>query len=131
MYITYNPNPKRKLTDDCVVRAICRVTGKSWYDIYYELCAEGAEVCDYFWKNYVWGRYLTKIGYEPFLLPNTCPDCFTIRDFCELYPNGTFILATGGHVVAVIDGNYYDTSDSGDDVPVYYWKRKEIKHGIH
>ena len=26
-----------------------------------------------------------------------------------------------GHVVAVIDGNYYDTWDSGDKIPIYYW----------
>lgn len=130
MFIFYNPNPKRKLVDDCTVRAICKVTGKTWIDVYYELSDEGAEVGDLFWQNYVWGRYLTRQGFEPFLLPNTCPDCFTIRDFCELYPHGEFILATGRHVVAVVDGDYYDTSDSGDEVPVYLWRRKEIRHGI-
>jgi len=35
------------------------------------------------------------------------------------------ILATGTHVIAVGDGNYYDTWDSGQEVPIYYW-RKEI-----
>jgi hypothetical protein len=41
MFIFYNPNPKRKLVDDCVVRAICKVTGKTWHDVYYELTDEG------------------------------------------------------------------------------------------
>lgn len=73
MFIFYNPNPKRKLVDDCVVRAICKITGKTWIEVYYELTDEGAEVGDLFWQNYVWGRYLTRQGFEPFLLPNTCP----------------------------------------------------------
>jgi hypothetical protein len=34
------------------------------------------------------------------------------------------MLATGTHVVAVIDGNYYDTWDSGDEVPIALWKKE-------
>jgi hypothetical protein len=28
-------------------------------------------------------------------------------------------------VVAVVDGDYYDTWDCGDEVPVYYFEREE------
>lgn len=99
---------------------------KSWERTYWELCEEGAEVHDWPWRNYVWGRYLTKRGFEQKLLPNTCPYCYTVRDFCIDHPYGNYILATGNHVIAVVNGNYYDTADTGDDVPIYAWRRKEF-----
>ena len=123
MYIFYNPNPDKKLVDDCLIRAICRVTGKSGDYVYTDLYAEGLEVHDWPWRNYVWGRYLNRHGFAPFIIPNSCPRCYTIRDFAEDNPNGSFILATGNHVVAIVDGDYYDTIDSGDDVPIYVWEK--------
>lgn len=123
MFIEYNPNPKRRSTDDCVIRAICLATGKSWYEVRTELFLMGLHEGDYEWKNYIWGRYLEEIGFKQHLLPNTCPYCYTVRDFCIDFPVDTYILAIGDHVVAVKNGNYFDTWDSGDEIPVYYWKR--------
>lgn len=123
MFIEFNPNPKRKIVDDCVIRAICLVTGMDWYTVRVELFLMGLHEGDYEWKNYIWGGYLEKIGFTQHLLPNTCPNCFTVKDFCRLFPQGTYLLAIGDHVVGVIDGNYYDTWDSGDEIPVYYWER--------
>ena len=125
MYIEFNPNPDRKLVDDCVIRAICKLTGKDWERVYTELFAEGLEVHDWPWKNYVWGNYLLRHGFEQSLIPNTCPRCFTVKDFCASYPTGSYLLAIGDHVVTVIDGNYYDTWDSGNEVPVYYWRKRK------
>ena len=73
--------------------------------------------------NKVWGNYLSSIGFERYLLPNTCPECYTVREFCHDNPEGIFILATGSHVIAVIDGNYYDAWDSGDEMPISVWRR--------
>ena len=73
----------------------------------------------------VWGAYLKKHGFVREVIPNTCPDCYTVADFCREHPKGTFILALSGHVVAVIDGKYFDTWDSGEELPIYYWHRKE------
>ena len=54
--------------------------------------------------NNVWGSYLRDIGYKRYIIPNTCPDCYTVRDFCIEHAHGRYILATGSHVVAVVDG---------------------------
>lgn len=48
----------------------------------------------------------------------------TVKDFCKENPIGTYILAISGHVVAVIDGDYFDTWDSGEEIPIYYWKKE-------
>lgn len=75
--------------------------------------------------NSVWEEYLRSIGFRRYILPDTCPRCYTVRDFCYDNPFGTFILATGSHVIAVIDGDYYDTWDSGDEVPTSVWRREQ------
>ena len=124
-YIEANNNPLNKRVIDCTVRAISRVTEQSWDRVYIDLMIEGFILKDMPSANYVWGRYLDRWGYERSVIPNTCPDCYTVAEFAEDHPKGRYILATGTHVVAVIDGNYYDTWDSGDEVPVYYWQRRE------
>lgn len=70
----------------------------------------------------VWGKYLYQMGFEPFLLPANCPQCVTIRQFSKIFRRGVYIIGTGSHAVAVIDGNYYDSWDSGDEIPSFFWK---------
>ena len=125
MFKRYNANPANKNTIDCTIRAISTATGKSWRSVFAGICAEGFESFDMPSSNAVWGRYLRKNGYTRMIIPNTCPDCYTIADFCNDHPYGTYILATGTHVVAVIDGNYYDTWDSGNEIPIFYWQKEK------
>ena len=44
--------------------------------------------------------------------------------FCEDHPYGIYIVGTGTHAIACVDGNYYDTWDSGDESPLFYWKKE-------
>ena len=75
--------------------------------------------------NVVWMQALEDIGFERYNLENTCPNCYTVKQFCEDHPEGLFILGTGTHVVAVVDGKYYDSWDSGEEVPVFFFKYRE------
>ena len=122
-FLMLNPNPKNARVGDCVIRALSIATKKSWEDIYTALAVYGFMLCDMPSSNAVWGQYLKDLGYERKIVTDTCPDCYTVKDFCRDNPSGTFILGTGTHVVAVIDGgNYCDTWDSGDEVPIYFWR---------
>ena len=125
MYIYANPNPDNNQTDDCVIRALSIAMNKSWDDVYVELALTGFMLKDMMDKNKVWGRYLRDNGFRRYSLPNTCPDCYTVRDFCEDNPQGTYILATGSHVVAVIDGNFLDTWNSGNETILAYWQKEK------
>ena len=127
-YVMFNPNPDGDYVGDCVIRAISKVTGNDWDGTYVLLAVMGFAMKDMPSANRVWGAYLRGQGFVRNVIPNTCPDCYTIRDFCEDYPNGTFLLATGTHVVAVVDGDYYDSWDSGDEVPIYFWVKEGEKH---
>lgn len=124
-FVSYNPNPVGLKVGDCVVRALSKALGQDWEQTYIDLCVEGCLRCDMPSANAVWGAYLRRKGFEREIIPNTCPDCYTVEDFCADHPNGTYILALGGHVVSVVDGQYFDTWQSGREVPIYYWHRKE------
>lgn len=121
MWIRANPNPGRQEVPDCVVRAICLALHRSWLEVYDDLCKVGRLHYDMPSSDAIWGRYLYEHGFRPFLLPQSCPQCTTIRMFCRMFPEGTYIIGTGSHAVAVIDGNYYDSWDSGDTIPSFFW----------
>ena len=50
-------------------------------------------------SNAVWGSYLYDHGFRRQIIPNECPECYTIADFCLDHPFGLYVLATGTHVV--------------------------------
>ena len=124
MYIQYNPNPI-KHTDDCVIRAIAKVFNLPWEKAYMALCLKGLEMYDLPNSNAVWGEYMRQNGYIREVIENTCPDCYTVEDFCRDHPLGVYVLGTGTHAIAVIDGNFYDSYYSGDKIPMYAY-RKEV-----
>ena len=124
MFVKYNSNPKEARVGDCVVRAISTALDTDWEKIYIDLADLGLEMGDMPSSNHVWGTYLYNKGYEARLIPNFCPDCYTVKDFAEEHPHGAYILGTGTHAVAVVDGSYIDTFDSGDFVPIYYFSRR-------
>lgn len=125
-FIYFNPNPSKKLVGDCVIRAISKLTGQDWRDVHTDLCRESFYMADMPSSNAVWGSYLFKRGYRQYVIPDTCPNCYSVRRFCQEHPRGSYILATGTHVIAVKNGDYFDTWDSGDETVIYYW-RKEFK----
>ena len=122
MWIRCNPNPLGKTTGDCVVRAIAIATDQSWRKTYRHLCDIGDRQADMPSSNMVWGMDLREKGARQFLLPESCPECITVRAFCDRYPEGIYVIGTGSHAVAVIDGDYYDSWDSGDEVVDYYYE---------
>ncbi len=125
MYQEYNPNPAGRRVGDCVVRALSMATGQTWERTYIDLCIEGLVRSDMPNADHVWGSYLRRIGFKRHALPDSCPDCYTVEDFCKDHPTGSYVLAIGGHVVAAKDGNFLDSWNSANEVPAYYWQREE------
>ena len=122
MWIRSNPNPGHKEVPDCVIRAIAIALNRHWLDVYDDLCELGRTEYNMPSADAVWGKYLYQMDFEPFLLPDACPRCVSIKTFCHMYPRGVYIIGTGGHAVAVMDGNYYDSWDSGDEIPSFFWR---------
>lgn len=125
MYKYANVNPSGRNTDDCLIRSIAIIMGISWEKALMDLTQWSLLIHDMPNKDSTLSVYLRDKGFKREVIPNTCPACYTIRDFCKDHPYGDYILLTSGHAVPVINGNYYDTKDSGDEIPMYYWYKED------
>lgn len=126
MYSYYNPNPiKNNRVGDCVVRAISKALNQSWEDTYIDLTIQGYLLGDLLSSNAVWDKYLKNKGFKRHIVPNDCPECYTIEDFCNEHSKGIFIIGTGTHAVCVEDGCVFDTWNSSGEVPIYFYYKGE------
>lgn len=121
LYIYFNPNPKGKSTGDCVIRMICAITGYDWRTAYLGLSQTVLEEYEMPSDNDIWESYLKQLGFRKYLLPDTCPRCYTVKQFTYDHPKGFFVACTGSHVVAVMNGHYFDAWDSGNEVVSYFF----------
>lgn len=120
---SYNANPVNNTVGDCTVRAISKVLDQDWEKTYIDLCLQGYIMCDMPSSNRVWGAYLKSKGFKRHLIEDDRED-YNVEDFCMEHPNGRYILAISGHVVGVVSGYAFDTWDSTQEVPVYYWYKE-------
>ena len=125
MWIEFNNNPTARRVGDCAVRAVSVALDTDWESAYVRIAAAGFAMGDMPSSDSVWGAVLRQNGFYREAIPNTCPDCYTAADFCEDHQSGTFVLAFGGHVATVKDGNLYDSWNSENEVPQYFWFRKD------
>lgn len=125
-YKYYQPN-KKDLKDnygDCVIRAICKATGKTWLEVFDELIPYAREIQAHPNDKTVYEKYLADLGFtwtglgavkgKKRLTPDT---------FYKEYPTGTYILRLSGHLVTVENGYYFDTWDSGEKCVYGYWSK--------
>lgn len=125
MYSYYNANPYKIRVGDCVIRAISKALDMSWEDVYIELTIQGYILGDLLSSNVVWNAYLKSRGFVRDIISNDCPECYTVEDFCNEHPQGTYIIGTGTHAICVEDGCVYDTWDSRGETPIYYYYKGE------
>lgn len=123
-YVYYNPNPSNQRVGDCAVRALSKAMNIGWVDMYIDLCSEGLIHKDMPNSNYVWGMFLKKNGYSEKTLPSICPNCTTIKAFAKEHKKGRYVVACQNHVVAVVNGDYFDSWDSGDEIILYYYEEE-------
>lgn len=125
-FVLFNNNPRHRNIGDCVVRAISKALDISWESAYIDLVTTGYDMADMPSSNAVVNAYLYSKGYRKHIIPNTCPDCYSAELFAIDNPKGTYILGTGTHLVTVKDGNIYDSWDSSDVVPIYYYEKEKF-----
>lgn len=129
MYIEYNPNPNGRRVGDCAIRALAKALGIDWETAYAKVVKNGFLMADMPSSDSVWGSVLRANGFERNVIPNTCPYCYTAEMFCQEHPEGTYVLGFGGHVATVKDGDLYDSWDSSNEIPTYYYEKKEKEDG--
>lgn len=122
MWEYFNPNPvKAGGVGDCAVRAIAKALGITWEQAYVRLAMNGYLMGDIPNSDLVWGSVLRQEGFHREMIPNTCPDCYTIAQFLEENPSGLFVIKSQDHVATAENGILFDSWDSTMNVPIYYW----------
>lgn len=124
MWVKFNNNPVSRKVGDCAIRAVSAALGVDWEKAYNLIADAGYAMGDMPSSDSVWGAVLRQHGFYRKAIPNSCPNCYTAEDFAKDHPRGVYVLGFGGHVATVIDGDLYDSWDSSNEVPVYYWYLK-------
>ena len=125
MYNYYNPNPKGKMVEDCSIRAISKALNVDWQMAYALMISKGYDMCDMPSSNSVLGAVLADHGFSRTAVNDTFGEDYTVSDFCSDNPHGTYVLYLGSHPVAVVDGNLFDSWNSSNEVPQYYWYKAD------
>ena len=122
MWEYYNPNPVRTSpTGDCTVRAISKALDISWDEAHDLTCWYSKRMGLIQHYNVVVAAILRDNGFVKAVAPSFCPVCYTVKDFCMDHPHGVYVLGTGSHFVCSIDGDYYDSWDSGEEIIEFYF----------
>lgn len=118
-WVYYQPN-KKDLKDeygDCQIRALSKALGVSWveaFNLTIPICREVQCYTIFDGSCNIGKDNLKKLGFEYHGISNkkgaTRP---TVDSFAKDHPTGAYICKVAHHVVAVVDGKYYDTWDSG------------------
>ena len=125
MYEFYEPNPVRTGAIDCSTRALTKALDISWERAYVMKCLNGFLMGNESVADEVWGSILREHGFKRKLVPDSCPACYTVEDFCEDHPDGIFVVKSEDHVATVRDGILYDSWPSQNKVVIYYWYKEE------
>lgn len=130
-WIYFQPNPTGRNVGDCAVRAIAKALKIDWETAFKLIATNAYRMGDMPSSDSVWGSVLRQNGFYRKSIPNTCPECYTAEDFAYDHPNGTYVLGFGGHVATIRNGDLFDSWDSSQEIPQFYWFRKdEIDYGI-
>lgn len=130
MWRRFQNNPAGRNVGDCAVRAVSVALGVDWERAYALIAEMGFALADVISSNAVWGAVLRQHGFYRYAISNACADCYTAEDFCREHPRGVYVLGFGNHVATVIDGDIYDSWDSTQEIPQYYWTKERVYNGL-
>lgn len=94
-----------------------------WNTAHKALCDLSGDMADMPSADRVFEEYMRCIGFSKKRLIDRCPNCYTVEDFASDHPSGVYILGPHEHVVAVVNGDWYDSWNSGKTIPTYYFRR--------
>lgn len=118
-YQYYQPNEKdlKDHVGDCQIRALSKALDLTWlevFDLITPICRE-QQVMDIFSCDLNKTKEAMEyLGFTYYGVSNKRGTKRpTVEEFAKKHPNGRYIVVVAQHVVAVVDGKYYDTWDSG------------------
>lgn len=128
-WVYYQPNDKdlKDKVGDCQVRALSKALGLTWleaFDLTIPICREMQTYTIFDGDRTKTMRAMQTLGFEYTGVSNKRGTKRpTVKEFAKNHSIGTYILKVANHVVAVVDGKYYDTWDSGSCSLYGYYKK--------
>ena len=124
-YHYYNCNPKHKLTDDCVIRAICSSTGDEWEEVIRELVNWSIKTGYMLNTPDCYGKYLESIGYVKQKQPvHKNGSKYRFSEFVKKYDGHAICHCGKNHVTYVADNSTWDIWDVSDEIVGVFWVNK-------
>lgn len=121
----YNKNPTGRNVGDCAVRAVSVALDVDWETAFAMIATNAFQMGDMPSSDAVWGSVLRQHGFKRYVVPNSCPECYSAEQFAEDHPKGIYVLALGGHVATLRDGFVFDSWNSLKETVIYYWTKEE------
>lgn len=123
----YQPNQKdlKDTYGDCVIRALTKATDKEWLEVFEELLPYARELQCMPNGKPCYEKYLTDNGFTYKGISNAKGTKRpTVQSFAKEHKEGVYVLRVANHLVAVTEGYYWDTWDSGDKSLYGYWVKE-------
>ena len=128
-FVYYQPN-RKDLKDqygDCTIRALSKALNVTWleaFDLTIPICREAQVTNIFSAPAKIRCPLMEKLGFQYTGISNRRGSKRpTVIEFAKEHPTGTYICNVANHEVAVVDGKYYDTWDSGDCSLYGYFER--------
>lgn len=122
----YNANPKKKEVGDCVVRAVCKATGKEWDEVFKELFDIAMDLKVMPNDKEAYTKYLEEIGFKYNKVSNKKGSKRPrVHEIAKTTKNTEEIIVcnVANHLVTVSEGVYWDTWDSGECCLYGFWSK--------
>ena len=127
----FQPNDKdlKDSVGDCQVRAFCKALNLIWleaFDLTIPICRELQTYTIFDSDLKKTKAAMDMLGFDYTGISNKKGSKRpTVKGFAKTHPTGTYILSVANHVVACVDGYYYDKWDSGDCCLYGYYAKRE------
>lgn len=127
-YQYYQPNNKDVKDDygDCVIRALTKVLDMNWMGVFVDMLPTCTEYQALHNNQKAYTEYLKSKGFVYTGISNKKGTKRpTVKSFAREHKAGKYFVTVANHVVAIIDGQYFDTWDSGEKSMYGYWTKVE------
>lgn len=118
-YKYFQPNDKdlKDTVGDCQIRAFCKALNLTWvqaFDLTIPICRELQTYTIFDCDHTKTKQAMEQLGFKYTGISNKKGTKRpTVEGFAKAHPTGTYILTVSNHVVACVDGIYYDKWDCG------------------
>lgn len=122
----FNPNPQKREVGDCVVRALCAATGRTWDEVFSDLSRIAFRLKCMPNDQIAYREYLTENGWVRTPISNKKGSKRpTVEEMAKRSADGqVYLCEVANHLVTAKEGAYFDTWESGYKSLYGFWTKK-------